>query len=128
MDLLLELLTLVVALVGVFALAGLVVWSMTTIRYHLDPRQLRITFLGLSVRRIPLHEIKSIGHRPVLWGEFWANTLRGGTRRLVIRRSNGLFKNIVITPKNHLVFKAELERARRAEQPAPAALVEPAHH
>jgi hypothetical protein len=121
MSILVEVLPFLAAFVCVFGSVGMILWSITTIRYHIDPACLRITWMGLPVRRIPLHEIKSIGHRSVFWAERWYNTLRGGHRLLVIRRSQGFFRTILITPKNYLVFKAELERARKNE----SSLLEP---
>ena len=121
-SLLVEMLPFLAAFVCVFGLAGVILWSLTSIRYHIDPTCLRITWMGFPVRRIPLSEIKSVGHRSVFWAERWYNTWRAGNRLLVIRRSRGLFKTILITPKNYLVFKAELERARKNE---PALAEEP---
>ena len=42
----------------------------------------------------------------------WGNTFSPTNRYLLIRKYSGLFKNLVITPRNHMVFKADLERAR----------------
>ncbi len=103
---------LAIILAFVFLGTGLLVLSCTTIRYHVTARCLRITWLGLPVRWVRLLNIKHIGTQRLFWAEKWCNTLSPGNRYLVIHKKSGLLKNLVITPKNHFVFKAELDRAR----------------
>ena len=96
---------------GVFAFVGLLLWSATTIRYRIGPRHLKISWLGLPVRRIRLDDIKHISRKRSLWSERWHSTLHPRNRLLVIIRRRGLVKQVSITPKSPYVFKADLERA-----------------
>lgn len=98
----------------IFALTGFLIWSVTTIRYHITATKLKVTWLGLPVRWIPLATIKHIGTRPEWWTERWPNVLFDNGRILVIRRRSGLFKNFLITPKYPFQFKASLEQARES--------------
>ena len=97
----------------VLASAGLLLWSAFTIRYHVTPTHLKITWLGLTVRRIRLDDIKRVGARPVVWAERWPSTLRSNGRLLVIRRRTGWLRHLVITPKYPFEFRNELEQARK---------------
>jgi hypothetical protein len=98
----------------VLASAGLLLCSAFTIGYHITPTHLKITWLGLPVRRIRLDDIKRIGTRPVIWAERWPNTLRNNGRLLVIRRRSGWLRSLVITPEYPFEFRNELEQARKA--------------
>jgi hypothetical protein len=97
--------------------AILLLWSATSIRYHLTAKHLKVTWLGLPVRFLALQDIKHISHRPVFWAERWPSTLFDSRRMLVIRRRGGLFKHFVITPKYPFEFKASLEHARKRSLP-----------
>ena len=98
----------------VLASAGLVLWSASSIRYHVTPTHLKITWLGVPVRRIRLDDIKRVGTRPAVWAERWPSTLRNNGRLLVIRRRSGWLRSLVITPKYPFEFRNELEQARRS--------------
>lgn len=88
------------------------IWMLTHLRYHIGSRHFRITLFGIVLRRIPLDEIESVSKRhPNGWTEYWWSTVRPNHRVLVIRRSRGLRRYLVITPKNRYIFKADLERA-----------------
>ena len=109
---------------GIFAAAGLLLWSAATIRYRVTKRHLRISWLGLPLRWVPLSSIKHVGNRPVFWAERWPSTLFDSHRMLVIRRRRALFRNLVITPQYPFEFKAALEKASRTQAgtcaPAPS--------
>jgi hypothetical protein len=98
---------------GVMAAAGLLVWSAASIRYHITSTHLKISWLGLPVRRLRLDDIKRIGARPVVWAERWPNCWDRG-RMLILRRHTGLFRNFVITPRFPYEFRNSLEQARKA--------------
>ncbi len=90
------------------------VFSVVTIRYRITKCHLVISWLGIPVRWMRLKNIKQITVQRIFWAEKWFNSLSPGNRYLLIEKNFGLlFKNMAITPKNHMVFKAELERARR---------------
>ena len=99
---------------GIFAAAGLLLWSAATIRYRVTERYLRISWLGLPVRWVRLENIKRVSNRPVFWAERWPSALFDSRRMLVVRRRRGLFRNLVITPQYPFEFKAALERASQA--------------
>jgi hypothetical protein len=107
---------------GIFAAAGLLLWSAATIRYRVTEQYLRISWLGVPLRWVRLANIKHVGNRPVFWAERWPSALFDSRRMLVIRRRRGLFRNLVITPQYPFEFKAALERASKAQtgKPIPA--------
>jgi hypothetical protein len=109
----------VFVLLGLLVFALLCIWLLTRLRYHLTPRHVKITLLGLCLRRIRLEDIESVSkRRSGGWAENWSSTFRPNHRMLVIRCHRGLRKNIVITPKNRYIFKTDLERALKAQPPA----------
>jgi hypothetical protein len=110
------------AITFLFVLAGLVLLalSVNTVNYRITARSLVITWLGLPVRWVRLSNIKQITSQRVFWAEKWVNSFSPGNRYLLIQKRSGLIKNLVITPKNHFVFKADLERARNLVVSAPA--------
>ena len=104
--------TVVFSALGLLILAFGFTWLVTFVRYRITPRHFKVTLFGLCLRRILVEDIESVTkRRPAGWSEHWWNTLHPNHRTLVIRRQRGLFKNIVITPRNRYVFKASLERA-----------------
>ena len=108
----------ILTVAAVFASAGLVLWSASSIRYHVTSTHLKITWLGVPVRRIRLDDIKRVGTRPAVWAERWPSTLRNNGRLLVIRRRSGWLRSLVITPKYPFEFRNELEQARRLQDSA----------
>ncbi len=95
-----------------FGILILLILSKATIRYRVTPHYLRISWLGLPVRWVRLKNIRQVLTQRVPWAERWSNSFKPSNRYLLIRKHSGLFRNLVITPKNHMVFKADLERAR----------------
>lgn len=113
---------------GIFAAAGLLLWSATTIRYRVTEHHLRISWLGVPMRWVRLSNIKHVSNRPVFWAERWPSALFDSRRMLVIRRRRGIFKNLVITPQYPFEFKAALEKASRAQSLKPTAATPTPHH
>lgn len=114
----------VISAIGLWSLV-LLVFSVVTIRYRITRRFLVISWLGLPIRWVRLSHIKAFGAQHVIWAEHWANSLRPGNRYLLIEKKSALFfRHLVITPRNHMVFKAELERAA-GWHPAPGATSAP---
>jgi hypothetical protein len=105
--------------VGVLATAGLLLLSASALTYHVTATHLKVTWLGVPVRRLRLEDIKRVGPRPVVWAERWPNCFDRG-RMLVIRRHTGLFRNFVITPKFPFEFRNSIELARKALMDEPA--------
>jgi hypothetical protein len=99
-----------VLLVG-FIVVTLAIVALGQIDYRITSRHLKIVWLGICLRSIPLNSIRYLSKRRSTLAENWWNTLFPRKRRLVIHRRTGLFKNFVITPKNRYIFKAQLERA-----------------
>lgn len=118
----------------VFAATGLmffvffVVWLQTKIHYRIGSKHLKISCLGLTLRRIDLTDIKRISKRkPGGLAEYWYSTTRPRHRILAIQRATGLRKNIIITPRNRYVFMSDLQNAIRRVKPEGnlVSLVEP---
>ena len=98
--------------IGLWILVLLIV-SVVTIRYRITDRWLVISWLGIPVRWLRLKNIKQITVQRRFWVERWANSITPANRYLLIEKNSGLvFRHLAITPRNHLVFKAELEAAR----------------
>lgn len=104
--------------IAVFIALGLllyvffVVWLMTQLRYHIGRKDVKIMLFGLTLRRFPFEKIDSVTkRRPNGLAENWSNTISRSHRMLIIRLRSGLRPNIIITPRNRYVFKANLERA-----------------
>jgi hypothetical protein len=104
---------------GLLLLCFLFSWVITHVHYHITHRHVKITLFGIVLRRVRISNIASVSKRRADgWAENWWSTLRPHHRSLVIRRKRGLLRNVVITPRNRYVFKAELERAvERANMP-----------
>jgi hypothetical protein len=109
----------------VFAAAGLmfftffVVWLQTKIQYRIGSKHLKISCLGLVLRRIDLTDIKRISKRKPSEGfaEYWYSTTRPKHRTLAIQRHTGLRKTVLITPRNRYVFLSDLQNAIRRVSP-----------
>ena len=88
------------------------VWLVGRVRYRIGSRYVKVLLFGLVIRRVALSSIDSISkRRGEGWAEHWWSTTRPKHRMLVLRRNRGLFRNVVITPKNRYVFRRDLERA-----------------
>ena len=88
-----------------------------TIRYSAGQRSLRITLAGFTVRRVQYADITRLSQSTarVNWfnTERWSNTSRRSTRNLLVYRKTGLFRRLLITPKNRENFRDELAQAIR---------------
>ena len=102
-------------------MASLAVWAASFLRYAVEPPYLKINWLGLTLRRIRLDDIKGISTRPVWFAERWRNTFHSADRRLVIRRRTGWCRNFVITPRHRYMFRAEMLNARDGLNPLESA-------
>lgn len=82
------------------------------IRYRITRNHLEITLFGVRLRRIKLAEIRRVAKRSAPWRcERWPNALFSHKRRLLIERTSGSPKHILITPEYRYEFKSELEQA-----------------
>jgi hypothetical protein len=104
---------------GWLTFVALMMGSIKLINYKVTTRHLVVTWCGIPVRRIRLDDIKFISTRPGKWAEKWYNTARTRNRLLVMHRRSGWLKDFAISPRSPYVFKAELDRARRALFPRP---------
>ena len=104
---------------GLLLLCFFFSWAVTHVHYHITPRHVKVTLFGIVLRRVRISNIASVSKRRVDgWAENWWSTLRSNHRSLVLRRKRALIRNVIITPRNRYVFKAELERAiERANAP-----------
>ena len=104
---------------GWLTFVALMMGSIKLLNYKVTARHLVVTWCGIPVRRIRLDDIKFISTKPGKWAEKWYNTARTRNRLLVMHRRSGWFKDFAISPRSPYVFKAELDRARRALFPRP---------
>ena len=102
------------AIISVPLLATIVLLVIWAVGYKITPRHLVITWLNVPIRWVRLDRITSVGTTPVFWSERWPNVLFAHGRFLVVHKTGWGFKNMVITPKNPFVFRAELYRTRDA--------------
>jgi hypothetical protein len=97
---------------GLLLLCFFLMWVVTHVHYHIALRHVKISLFGIVLRRIRISNIASVSKRRTDGlAENWWSTFRPNHRSLVIRRKRGLIRNVIITPRNRYVFKAELERA-----------------
>src|SRR5690606_36736852 len=90
------------------------VWAMTRVEYRIGSQHLKVRLFGFTLRRIPLHEIRSAHKRdPRGMAERWYNTFHTSHRLLTIERTAGLRRYFCITPRNRYVFLSDLRRAVR---------------
>ncbi len=98
--LILEFLLLLVVVIGIACFVSL-------LSYRLDKRYLRLMFLGISLRKIPVDEIQAIKMGTSGWVEGWANTLSWRTIKdksvTVFPKSRKRMK-IVLTPDHPQQF------------------------
>ncbi|MBI5386856.1 MAG: hypothetical protein HZA90_19460 [Verrucomicrobia bacterium] len=96
------------------ALVVFMLFLLTRIGYRISHKHLKVTLLGIPVRRVRLDNIRNIHTHYVRFGEKWYNHLfLKFDQVLVIQKRRGLIKDFVITPEQRYVFKAELDRAIR---------------
>lgn len=100
-----------VAFIGFLLLGILYVCHRFYYDYQITDDSLKVTWLGVVVRRLRLVEIESISKRRKFRAENWANTWRSRHRILVIRKHSGLRKDFVITPAYRYEFRKQLEAA-----------------
>lgn len=116
------------ALAGLVILFGVVVWLRAGVRYVVGKSSLRITWLGLTLRRIPYTDIRRVGtpKRDSTWlgTESWTNSWDTSHRGLVVHRRTGWRRRLLITPERRYAFRTELRAAIAkavGEQPEPDA-------
>jgi len=99
------------AWLGVIAL---LVFLRKQINYRIGPKHLKVTLLGIPIRRVRLDNIRGITAQRATFAERWHNKFfHKNDRYLVIQKRSGLIKQFEITPEQRFVFKAELDRAIR---------------
>jgi hypothetical protein len=81
------------------------------LRYNIGKAHLRISLLGIPLRKIKLEKISRITKSRTSPAENWSNTFKSSHRQLVIHRKGGLFKQLIITPRQRYIFKTTLEEA-----------------
>ncbi len=108
----LKIITGVAAIVGA---AGLLIWLRSRIRYVVGRTSLRIILFGLTLRRIPLADIRRVGtpKREGAWlnTESWTNSWDVAHRGLVVHRLSGWRRRLLITPSHRYTFRHELRLA-----------------
>ena len=110
-------LKIIAVLVGVPLIVAIPALIILGFSYRVTERHLVVQWLRIPVRRVRLEKIRSVGTTPVWWAERWPCALNWRGRYLVVRKNGWIFNNMVITPKNPFVFRAELYRARDALLP-----------
>ena len=100
------------AMLGGWVTYTLVVfWLMPRIRFGVGATHVKVSLFGIPLRRIALQDITRVSKRLKGRAEIWRNTLQADHRMLVIYRNRGLFKAVVITPRNRYVFRNEIAQA-----------------
>ena len=103
----------------------LLLFLLRHIDFRIGPKHLKVTLLGIPIRRVRLDNIRNLHTRRVRFAERWHNMLLTQPDRvLVIEKKRGLIKHFIITPEQRYVFKSELDRAIRAHlglKPGPTA-------
>ena len=95
---------------GWIIFAIIIFLAITLIDFQINSKYIAITLLGISIRKIPLSDIRRVSKQLKGKPEIWRNTLRANHRMLVLYRNNNL-RPIIITPKNRYVFRNKIEDA-----------------
>jgi hypothetical protein len=110
-------------LAGAVLLFALLFWQRTRIHYRITGRHVKVTLLGITLRRVALTDIECVTKRRSGWAENWWSTWRPFRRTLILRRRRGWRRDFVITPRYRYEFRSEVQQAIRrakAAQGAPA--------
>ncbi len=97
------------------AIAAIILYSVSSIRYRITPEELQIIILGIALRKVRLNNIESVqkGRDSSFWniftGENWANFHMRNV--VTIKRKSGLMKNLIITPTDPDKFISTLQQA-----------------
>ena len=107
---------------GAFWVVGLTVlacWLVTQIHYRIGSAHVKVLLFGVTLRRIPIVDIKRISKRKPkeVAAEYWCSTFKTNHRMLTILRNSGLRRAVVITPRNRYVFLADLQNAMKRVKP-----------
>jgi hypothetical protein len=106
------------AVAGLMFFALFVVWLQTKIQYRIGSKHLKISCLGVTLRKIELTDIKRVSKRKMVRvAEYWYSTTKPKHRLLTIQRHTGLRKFVVISPKNRYVFMSDLKNAVQRVKP-----------
>ena len=102
-----------------FVATLMVVLAIYRTTYRVTGTHLQIRVFGIPIRRIALQRIRRYVRERDMLAELWVNRLMPGRRTLVIELKDGLFRQIVISPRLPYVFRHELSEARRALKAGP---------
>lgn len=102
-----------------FVATLMVVLAIYRTTYRVTETHLQIRVFGIPIRRIALQRIRRYVRERDMLAELWVNRLMPGRRTLVIELKDGLFRQVVISPRLPYVFRHELSEARRAMKAPP---------
>lgn len=102
-----------------FVATLMVVLAIYRTTYRVTETHLQIRVFGIPIRRIALQRIRRYVRERDMLAELWVNRLMPGRRTLVIELKDGLFRQVVISPRLPYVFRHELSEARRALKVSP---------
>jgi hypothetical protein len=102
-----------------FVATVMVVLAIYRTSYRVTETHLVIRVFGIPLRRIALQRIRRYVRERDALAELWVNSLMPGRRTLVIELKDGLFRQVVISPRLPYVFRHELSEARRALKAGP---------
>lgn len=102
-----------------FVATLVVVLTIYRTTYRVTETHLQIRVFGIPIRRIALQRIRRYVRERDMLAELWVNRLMPGRRTLVIELKDGLFRQVVISPRLPYVFRHELSEARRALKAGP---------
>jgi hypothetical protein len=103
---------------GAAALALVLGFVMSRLRYHVGRSHVKILLFGIPIRRISILNIAYASKRePDGFAEKWYNTFKTSHRLLTIEKIRGFPKYFCITPKNRYVVMTEIKNAVRKLDP-----------
>ena len=73
---------------------------------------MRISVLGITLRRVPLTDIERVSKRKRGFVENWSNVWRPKHRQLILHRHGTLKRPLLITPEHRYVFMKQLQAAQ----------------
>ncbi len=72
---------------------------------------MEVLLFGMRIRRVMLNDIRDVAEGGSLLAEHWPSTLWGGGRSLTLLRRSGFFRRFVITPRDRVHFRRQIEFA-----------------
>lgn len=79
------------------------------ITYRIESNTLIVSSLGISLKRIPMDQVRKVNKDKIEKTENWSNSFNLHRRRLTLHFMDRKRRPVTITPKHRYVFRSKLE-------------------